>query len=274
MRGKAAQKRKRAPAARTEPRKRKNTVKETTGSAIDTGSSHEEEKREVAAQRVAASGASAAVAAEQEFSSDSEESESEEENGEDLFIDTARAKGARADEDDDEEEVEAAAEAGSGKDKELIDVSFTFVDPRDVHFKSVRLLLREHALVAQDLDASDMAEAVVAQKCVGTMVAVEGEEDDAYAFGTVLPLDQLKDRRFWSQFASALAAKCPPPVKDALQAVLAGTQRSRTGLLLNQRMINMPPQISPPLLNSLVADIRWARDEVRGGGGVGWVRPL
>ena len=71
-------------------------------------------------------------------------------------------------------------------DSNIVNVDFLFVDPSEIDFKSVRRLL-ERYLPGQEktFDASTMADAVVAQRAVGTMVKVN-DDADVYGFATVL----------------------------------------------------------------------------------------
>lgn len=88
------------------------------------------------------------------------------------------------DEDDDED--------GSDSEDNVINVEFEFFDPREVDFKSVRRLL-EHYLPGEEttFDASGMADAIIAQQALGTMVKVV-DDPDVYAFATILPIDKYK----------------------------------------------------------------------------------
>jgi hypothetical protein len=94
--------------------------------------------------------------------------------------------GAGDDEDDDEDEDDG---------DNTIDVEFNFLDPREIHFKSVRRLL-EHFLPGEEeaFNVSAMADAIVAQVAVGSMVTVNDDALDVYAFATVLPVALYKVR--------------------------------------------------------------------------------
>ena len=52
-------------------------------------------------------------------------------------------------------------------------------------------------------------------------------------------------------------------VKDALRLLL-GEEAQNVGLLVSQRVVNLPPQLLPPLYDALFDEISWAtEDEVR-----------
>lgn len=76
----------------------------------------------------------------------------------------------------------------SGSDVDNINVDFECVGPSEIDFKSVRRLL-EHYLPGEEatFDISSMAEAIIAETRVGTMVKIEGDLD-VYAFATIIPI--------------------------------------------------------------------------------------
>lgn len=52
-------------------------------------------------------------------------------------------------------------------------------------------------------------------------------------------------------------------VVDDLRSVL-GEQALNVGLLVSQRVVNLPPQLLPPLYDALFDEVSWAtEDEVR-----------
>ena len=52
-------------------------------------------------------------------------------------------------------------------------------------------------------------------------------------------------------------------VKDSLRLLL-GEEAYNVGLLVSQRMVNLPPQLLPPLYDALFDKVSWAtEDEVR-----------
>jgi len=89
------------------------------------------------------------------------------------------------DEDEDDED--------DGDGDNTVNVEFNFLDPREIHFKSVRRLL-EHFLPGEEesFNVSGMADAIVAQVAVGSMVTVNDDPLDVYAFATVLPVALYK----------------------------------------------------------------------------------
>lgn len=65
------------------------------------------------------------------------------------------------------------------------------------------------------------------------------------------------------QFKDFLLERCEPTIKEEenktkLSAILS----SKVGWLISERLINMPPQISTPMLKMLIEEISWAIEDV------------
>jgi len=106
---------------------------------------------------------------------------------------TRRVRDGQVEEEEGDEEEDD--DDSDDDDDGVINVEFEFFDPRPDDFKSVRRLL-EHFLPGEEdtFNVSGMADAIVEQKVVGTMVKIEGDPD-VYAFSTLLPLHRHKVRR-------------------------------------------------------------------------------
>jgi hypothetical protein len=137
-------------------------------------------RREESRARASASSAKARAAAEEDSGTESDELEEMDDGSsgtesDELDLTMPGEEGGSDDDEDDED------------DDGLVHVDFSFNDPRPIDFKSVRRLL-EHYLPGEEerFSASDMADAVIEQVALGTMVKVN-DDLDVYAFATVLP---------------------------------------------------------------------------------------
>ncbi|KAG2840550.1 hypothetical protein PC111_g3443 [Phytophthora cactorum] len=144
---------------------------------------------------------------------------------------------------------EAAAAAGGN-----VNVNFLFSDPREAHFHSVKQFLLAYLPPTQPFDVSGLANAIVGQVTAGTMVCVEGE-DDVYGFITALNLKSFADETSIQQVLQYVTKKCPSAELPKLQQIL---NTKNVGLLLNERMVNLPYQLVPALHSALHEDIEWA----------------
>jgi protein BCP1 len=193
--------------------------------------------------------------------------------------------------DDSESEEEDGSEEDGGSDASDINVTFDFHDPAPIDFKSIRRLLESFLPGAEDtFGVSDIADAILGQAEVGTTVKVE-DDNDVYAFATVMPLAKYADSAWFATLRKFLVAKAnPEPVRARLGKLLGKAAASASasaaapeaseeggegaaaapvslpvgpdpgiGLLLNERVVNMPPELAPSILDALCTDIEWAR---------------
>lgn len=132
--------------------------------------------------------AAAAAAADDDAMSSGTESDDIDDDGDDSDDDSDDGLDMTREGGDDEEEEESEDE----DEDNVVNVEFNFMDPREIHFKSVRRLL-EHYLPGEEetFNVSAMADAIVAQTAVGTMVTVN-DDLDVYSFATVLPVALYK----------------------------------------------------------------------------------
>ncbi|GMF21457.1 unnamed protein product [Phytophthora fragariaefolia] len=178
-----------------------------------------------------------------------EDSDSSDDSDDDLTFAPGAAQEAE-DSDDDMDGGEAAASAAGGS----VSVDFLFSDPREAHFHSVKQFLLAYLPPSQPFDVSGLANAVVGQVTAGTMVCVEGE-DDVYGFITALNLKSFAAETSVQQVLQYVTKKCPNADLPKLQQIL---NTKNVGLVLNERMVNLPYQLVPALHSALHEDIEWA----------------
>lgn len=65
-----------------------------------------------------------------------------------------------------------------------VEVEFSFDDPKEINFKSVRNLLKKY-IPGTKMNLSELSDSIVKQVIVGTMISVD-DTGDAYGFATVL----------------------------------------------------------------------------------------
>ncbi|KAG9003331.1 Mss4p nuclear export [Tulasnella sp. JGI-2019a] len=160
-------------------------------------------------------------------------------------------------------------EDDSGSEVDLVNVDFEFFDPRPIDYLAIKRLLRQLLqLDAEDLHVNDLVDLILSQPLVGTTVKTDGIESDPYAFLTVLNINVHKDNSSIKALISYLLAKSAgnPTAQAALRNIigpeaLASSSSRHVGLLLGERMINMPVQIIPPMYRMLGDEIRMANED-------------
>ncbi|KIY96067.1 putative Protein BCCIP like protein [Monoraphidium neglectum] len=93
---------------------------------------------------------------------------------------------------------------------------------------------------------------------VGTVVK-SGEDDDPIAVMTALSTRRYAGRPFMGQVRDYVLRKCgDEELRRRFQEAWAA---EGTALLINERLINSPPQLAPPLVQALFDEIQWATED-------------
>lgn len=154
---------------------------------------------------------------------------------------------------------------------EAVDVRFEFYDPKESDFHGLKALLTPYLDGAQ-YDCSGLADAVIAQSTVGTVVKT-GEDDDPIAVMTALNTRRYADRPFMreardfllkraSTAAAAAAAEGGGSGGSSLREQFEKAWDAEgTALLLNERLVNAPPALAPPLVQALLDEVAWATED-------------
>ncbi|GAA5888896.1 hypothetical protein JCM16303_002183 [Sporobolomyces ruberrimus] len=178
---------------------------------------------------------------------------------------------------------EGEDERMGAEDVEMLDVSFSFFDPQPQDYHSIKLLLSQlFQGDASVLDLGGVTDLVLEQKLVGSTVKTdsgEGESDDQasqgdpYAVLTVLNLNVHKDKPCIAQLVKYLLSKIPStsPLHSKLSTLVANPAASASdstasnprhvGLVLNERLVNMPVQVVPPMFRMLEEELQWALED-------------
>ncbi|KAJ6263782.1 hypothetical protein Dda_2353 [Drechslerella dactyloides] len=164
----------------------------------------------------------------------------------------------------DQNEDEDMSSGSDGDDKEIVNVDFEFFDPQDHDFHGIKLLLRQlFDADATLLDLSALTDLILAQKLVGSTVKVDGREGDPYSFLTVVNLNMHRgDAAVQSLVSYLLERSAGTPLEPHLRALLADSNpSSNTAIVLSERLINMPAEISPPSYKMLLEEIELAVED-------------
>jgi protein BCP1 len=139
-------------------------------------------------------------------------------------------------------------------------------DPQPDHdFHGLRTLLRQLFDVDNTLfDLSALADLILSQPLLGTTVKVDGNESDPYAFLTVINLHQHKDKPVVQELTKYILARAQssPGLYKKLKELLEESADMHAGLILTERLINVPAEIVPPMYKMLLEEITWAIEEV------------
>ncbi|KAE8145531.1 protein bcp1 [Aspergillus avenaceus] len=151
----------------------------------------------------------------------------------------------------------------SDEEMDIVNVDFEWFDPQEIDFHGLKILLRQlFDTDGQIFDMSALADMILAQPLLGSTVKVDGNESDPYAFLTVLNLQEHKDKPVIKDLTAYLARKASSnPSLAPISQLLSQTPVPPIGLILTERMINMPSEVVPPMYTMLMEEIAWAIEE-------------
>lgn len=145
----------------------------------------------------------------------------------------------------------------------FLNVDFEFFSPRLTDVYTLRNLLRQ--LMGPDsnyLDLFSLSDLISRQIHVGSTVKVDGIEGDPFAFLTVINLNYHQEKLFIKQILSYIMSKISLN-KEFYEMfnMLMKASDSNLGLILSERLVNMPTQIIPPMYEMLFEEIEWALED-------------
>jgi len=218
---------------------------------MDASEGKASKKRQLEEELEAEDGVEEEMDGEQEF--DEEDGEGSD-DGEDYEDD---------DDDDDEEEDDDDPELSDLDEEEKkmeVQVDFAFFDPEEIDYHAIKNFLLPF-LEGQAFNAGDLADLIIKQnEYVGTVVKVEGE-DETYGFVSVVNLHKHKDLTAVRQIKEYLLSKAPNQSEKERLESLFNDESQPLGLLFNERLINLPPQLAPHLHKALFSEIQAAVED-------------
>mmetsp|Transcript_18407 Transcript_18407/g.61623 ORF Transcript_18407/g.61623 Transcript_18407/m.61623 type:complete len:374 (+) Transcript_18407:13-1134(+) len=187
---------------------------------------------------------------------------------EDASDDSDEEGAAGGDSDGDSSDDDGSEEEGSDGDgdillgaamsDEVLEIEFEFFDPQEDDFHSARALMQQSVLVsAAGMDASALADLIVGQVAVGTVLKSGGKDEAALGFLSALSLAHHGDEPCMRKLKAALEKHCPAAHRGRLAAALSAAEEP-CALLVNERLINVPTELIGPLHGSLAEDLEWA----------------
>lgn len=150
------------------------------------------------------------------------------------------------------------------QDFDVLDVEFEWFDPLpDIDFHGVKTLLQQlFDIDSHLLDLSALTDLILAQPLLGSTVKVDGKETDAYAFLSVINLQEHRDKACIASLVQYLKGRAnSSPALAKLAELLARPPIPEIGLVLTERLINVPAEVVPPMYKMLLEEIQWALEE-------------
>ncbi|KAJ4485309.1 p21-C-terminal region-binding protein-domain-containing protein [Lentinula aciculospora] len=151
-------------------------------------------------------------------------------------------------------------ESDSDSDVSMIDVDFDFFNPNpNIDYQAIKRLLVQ--LFQRDADTfhlHELTELILSQPTIGTTVKTDGQESDPYALLTVVNMHAHQDNPSMKALVAYFLQKSSsnPALHTSLQNLFSQTEQ-HVGLIICERLINMPVQVIPPMYRML-------KDELKG----------
>ncbi|RYP16441.1 hypothetical protein DL765_005118 [Monosporascus sp. GIB2] len=174
----------------------------------------------------------------------------------------AREADGAAAEQPDKMAVDSDSDSSDDDDFDIVNVDFEWFnfDP-EIDFHGTKSLLRQLLDVDATLfDISGLADLILSQPTIGSTVKVDGKENDAYAFLTALNLQEHREKKPVVELTRYINEKAKANEGLATVPDLLASGK-HVGLVLSERLINMPSDISPPMYSMLIDEIEAAVED-------------
>ncbi|TFK28351.1 hypothetical protein FA15DRAFT_584494 [Coprinopsis marcescibilis] len=157
---------------------------------------------------------------------------------------------------------------GDSDSDSLVDVAFDFLSPNpSVDYQAIkRLLLQLFGRDAELFGLHELTELILSQPYIGSTIKTDGEESDPYALLTVLNMHIHHEHPSMKALAQYCLSKSleasssssgAKSLHTTLQALFSQSE-NHVGLVICERLINMPVEVIPPLYNMLKDEMRSA----------------
>lgn len=148
------------------------------------------------------------------------------------------------------------------QDFDIVNVDFEWFNfDSEIDFHGTKGLLRQLFDVdAAAFNVSALADLVVNQNTIGSTVKVDGKATDAYALLTVLNTAIHRESEGLKSVVEYLIEKAR--TTDSLTAVADLLESGKhVGLVLSERLINVPSEIAPPLYSMMIEEVEAAVED-------------
>ncbi|XP_066580900.1 protein BCCIP homolog [Prorops nasuta] len=149
-----------------------------------------------------------------------------------------------------------------------IQVDFEGRNPQDPDFHGIKTLLTQLFLKAH-VDLGSLTDLIITQNYVGSVVKQsedleesddeESNANDVFGITTVVNISDRQNVPCIQQLRELLKQLASEHATDQANAMvknLLENDSAPLGLLINERFVNIPPQISVPLLENLISEMR------------------
>ncbi|KIJ58736.1 hypothetical protein HYDPIDRAFT_43276 [Hydnomerulius pinastri MD-312] len=164
-------------------------------------------------------------------------------------------------------EMDVDGDSSEEETPTLVDVDFDFYNfnaDNDYHAIN-RLLIQLFGADAESLRTADLTDYITKQaegSGVGSTVKTDEEDGDPYAFLSVVSCSNVASDSVLKRLVDYVLSKtsADPAFQSTLTSLLSG-QQNKVGLVLCERLINMPVQVIPPMYRMLQEEMKEAIED-------------
>lgn len=163
-------------------------------------------------------------------------------------------------------------ELEEGEEEETVNVDFDFFDLNpEVDFHATKNFLRQ--LLGDDgikFDISAITDLFLTENSVGTAIKTDGKESDPFALLSVINLSETKDKPCMKALVDYVLEKTSKDlefnvmlrklIKENGKITKDSSKQAKIGLIVSERLINMPVEVVPPMYKMLTEEMEKAED--------------
>jgi len=154
------------------------------------------------------------------------------------------------------------------QEQEELQVEFEARAPDEDDFHGIKLLVKQLFLRSAAVNISKVTETILNQRFIGSVIKTVqpeeedddmGDDDHVYAISTVLNLAE-KNKESVSGLRTFLLEQTAAGGDQQVLDYVTDLLNKQVGFLFNERYVNIPAQVTVPLLETLVTEMRKATD--------------
>ncbi|XP_057856234.2 protein BCCIP homolog isoform X1 [Cryptomeria japonica] len=144
------------------------------------------------------------------------------------------------------------------EEEDIIYADFEFFDPKQDDFHGVKNLLKTYC-DGIEWDLSGFVDMILAQTTVGTVIKTD--DDSLFGVITAFNIARYKDRRCIMELWKFLLHKSLKEANTVKLKAFWENNPHDVGLLVSERVVNLPIELVPPLYDALFDEVSWATED-------------
>lgn len=147
---------------------------------------------------------------------------------------------------------------GEAPGEELVNVDFDYFDFNpEIDFHSIKTLVRQ--LFGDDhskFDVSSLADVILSKNAIGTTIKTEGINGDPFAMLTTIPMAITESRPCVRTISDYVLEKTSKDTEfNLMMRKVLKDPKFKVGLIISERVINMPVETIPPMYKMLISEL-------------------